>query len=245
MWLRASSVFAVACAFSMVFSAALIFQACDGARPEGCMRAEIFQEPGAPKAVISPLPPEVSNGTFWYLNGSGSYPGDPSHSIVNYTWEVYFRTGETTQFLYAKKEYFMFRDLGLYIITLTVRDSLGLTGTTFTAVYSILDSDSDDLPDWWEMNYFNSLNQSGSGDADGDEWTNLQEYANGLNPKEEDPRPGLVQDMKDNWYYLVIIAAVIVVAILLMLPILRRRRKEQEKKKIKAAIEIEKALEED
>jgi len=229
----------------MVFSAALILQARDDVRPEGCMGAEIFQEPGAPHAVISPLPPEVSNGTFRYLDGSGSYPGDPSRSIANYTWEVFFRTGETTQFLYAKNELFMFRDLGLYIITLTVTDSMGLTGTAFTAVYSILDSDSDDLPDWWEMNYFNSLNQSGSGDADGDGWTNLQEYANGLDPKEEDARPGLVQDLKENWYYLVIIAAAIVVAILLMLPVLRRRRKEQEKKKIRAAIEIEKALEEE
>jgi len=241
----ASSLFAVACAFSMVFSAALILQTYEVVGPEGCMRAEVLQDPDAPSAVIAPLPSEISNGTLWYLDGSGSHTSDPSRSIVNYTWEIYFRTGETTQYIYAKKQQFMFRDLGLYIITLTVTDSLGLTGTTFTAVYSILDSDSDGLPDWWEMYYFNSLDQSGSDDADGDGWTNLQEYANGLDPEEGDPQPGLVQDLKESWYYLVILAVAIVVAILLMLPFFRRRRKEQEDKKISAAIEIERALDED
>jgi hypothetical protein len=45
------------------------------------------------------------------------------------------------------------------------------------------DNDSDGLPDSWETTYFgNTTSQNGSGDADGDGITNLQEYLNGTNP---------------------------------------------------------------
>lgn len=200
-----------------------------------------MQDPGAPVAVIEPLPSEVSNGTFSYLDGHGSYDSDGF--ILNYTWEI--RTDDAIQYLYARTEIFMFSELGLYLITLTVRDNANHTDQAFTAVYSILDADMDDLPDWWEMSYFYSLDEAGSGDTDGDGWTNFQEYANGLDPTEDDPQPGLIQELRENWYYLAMIAAAVVVAILLTLPVLKRKRKEQEKKKIKAALEIEKALEED
>jgi hypothetical protein len=44
------------------------------------------------------------------------------------------------------------------------------------------DFDSDQLPDCWEMTYFSSLLQNGTGDPDGDGFTNLQEWRNGTNP---------------------------------------------------------------
>jgi hypothetical protein len=44
------------------------------------------------------------------------------------------------------------------------------------------DSDSDGLPDSWEMQYFGNLNQSANGDPDGDGLTNLQEFQQGRNP---------------------------------------------------------------
>jgi len=231
-------------------SGSLLLDAGGGGHPGGVARSEFFQEPGAPVAVIEPLPPETSNGTFCYLDGSGSYSPDPDRTIVNYTWEVYFRTGETTQYMYAKNVSFMFSELGLYIITLTVRDSTGLNGTAYTALYSILDSDTDGLPDWWEVYYFSTsyesaLRESGSDDSDGDGWTNLQEYANSLDPTYADPHPGLVQDLKESWYYLVAVAAVIAAVLAVLFIKLRKKRREEERKKISAAIEIEKALEED
>jgi len=229
---------AVSSAILAVFSVLFVV---DVGAPESSQRVAALQEPGAPVAIIAPLPSEVSNGTFSYLDGHDSY--DLDGLIVNYTWEI--MTGDTVQYLYTRSDTFMFSKLGLYLITLTVKDNSNLTDEAFTAVYSIADSDSDALPDWWEMAHFYSLDESGSGDSDGDGWTNFQEYANGLDPTEEDPQPGLIQELKNNWYYLVIIAAVVVAAILLMLPRLKRKRKAEEKKKIKAALEIEKALEED
>lgn len=240
----ASSVLAPLCAMSFFLSAALLVPYDDGSRAEMFEPARTLQEPPAPTAVIVPLPSEVSNGTFWYLDASGSLPSAPTGDIVNYTWEILFKPTSKIQYLFARKEIFRFSQLGLYIITLTVRDNLGLTDLAFTAVYAILDSDSDGLPDWWEMRYFLTLEETGSGDTDGDRWTNLQEYANGFDPTAKDPRPGLVQELRENWYYLVILAVAIIIAILLMLPVLKRKRKEEEKKKIQAALEIEKALEE-
>lgn len=235
----------------MLFSVAPALDFDAGPRPDASARAGALQGTWGPVAVITPLPPEVSNGTDCYLDGGGSYPGESGNTVVNYTWAVYYKTGETTQILYAKKEIFRFSKLGLYIITLTVSDTAGLTGTAYTAVYAILDSDADGLPDWWEIYYFltpgnpDLLSETGSDDPDGDGLTNLQEYANGFDPTVKDSQPGLVDELKENWYYLAILAAAIVAAILLMLPIFRRRRREDEKKRIKAAIEIEKALEEE
>jgi hypothetical protein len=45
-----------------------------------------------------------------------------------------------------------------------------------------VDSDSDGLPDWWEIQYFGNLSQTASGDPDGDSLTNLQEFQQGRNP---------------------------------------------------------------
>jgi hypothetical protein len=45
-----------------------------------------------------------------------------------------------------------------------------------------LDSDGDGLPDSWELAYFGNLNQTATGDFDGDERSNLQEFLDGTNP---------------------------------------------------------------
>ena len=194
--------------------------------------------PGDPVAVITPLPDYVSNGTWWDLDATGSIG-----TIVNFTWNV--TLSGTTTFLYGQSEIYRFQTLGLYKITLTVFDNQSRSNTAFTAVVSVLDSDQDTLPDWWEMKNFKDLDQTASGDPDGDGYDNLEEYANGTDPNAKDPRPTFFQMVKENWIVAVVIAALIVAAILSVMPFLRKRRKVHEKKKIEAAIAIEKAIEGD
>lgn len=196
---------------------------------------------GDPVAVITELPDYVSNGTWVDISGSESY--DTDGFIVNFTWEVTF--GNTKTYFWGESERFKFRELGLYKINLTVRDNMGNTDDAFTAVVSILDADYDLMPDWWEMKWFESTSQAGGDDFDGDGYSNLEEFARGSNPTVKDPQPTLVEMIKENWTYLAVAAAVIVGAVLAMMPFIRKRRKEREKKKIEAALEIEKALEED
>ena len=193
---------------------------------------------GDPVAVIAWIPSEVSNCTWLSLDGSHST--DPDGYITNYTWRIEVNNGTTT--LWGQTERPYFKTLGLYKITLTVTDNNGSSGMAFAAVYSMIDQDRDDLPDWWEMRYFLYMEEIGSDDYDNDGYTNLEEYASGQDPTTQNARPGFVQDLKDNWPYVALAAAVTVVVVLAMRPRLRRRRKEDEQKKIDFALEIEKAL---
>lgn len=62
------------------------------------------------------------------------------------------------------------------------------------------DTDADSLPDSWEITSFGNLNQTGSGDADGDRSTNLLEYANGTNPASNTSWPDTDGDsLNDGW----------------------------------------------
>ncbi|NJL18970.1 MAG: hypothetical protein HC901_01270, partial [Bdellovibrionaceae bacterium] len=45
----------------------------------------------------------------------------------------------------------------------------------------------DGLPDWWEMRYFGNLARDGTGDFDGDSYTDLQEYTDGSDPTTAEP----------------------------------------------------------
>jgi hypothetical protein len=195
-----------------------------------------------PVAVIGWLPNEVSNGTWWNLDASDSY--DPDGIITNYTWSI--TIDNATTHLYAQGESFKFKALGLYKILLTVRNASGNSSTNFTAVYSIVDLDGDDLPDWWEVKYFGAIpDQSGSDDYDVDGYSNLQEYASGTDPTVKNAQPTLTENLKDNWMYLAAIAAVVVAIVIALLPIMKKRRKREEKKTVEAALEIERALEDE
>ncbi len=55
-------------------------------------------------------------------------------------------------------------------------DSLPGTGE------SITDTDGDGMDDAWELSVFGSLLPDGTTDADGDGWTNLEEYHAGSDP---------------------------------------------------------------
>jgi hypothetical protein len=62
-------------------------------------------------------------------------------------------------------------------------------GLTFTV--GPADSDSDGLPDVWELQYFGNLTQGPNGDPDGDGVSNLLEYLQG-----RDPTKGTIPDPK-------------------------------------------------
>ena len=60
-------------------------------------------------------------------------------------------------------------------------------GSEFTARRTDdVDSDADGLPDWWEIVFFNSLNQGPDDDPDGDGLINLYEYQLTLDPTHYD-----------------------------------------------------------
>lgn len=57
----------------------------------------------------------------------------------------------------------------------------------FPVIGSVVDSDGDGLPDWWERKHFGNLTATdGSGDADFDGLTDYEEYVIGSNPRVAD-----------------------------------------------------------
>ena len=65
---------------------------------------------------------------------------------------------------------------------------MGAYGNTPQSTSKSGDSDSDQLPDDWEMEFFGSLAQGADGDPDGDSVSNGREHQWGLNPTTEQPR---------------------------------------------------------
>lgn len=197
-----------------------------------------------PVAIIVPLPPIVSNGTWQSLNASLSH--DETGNVLglhNYTWEITNVNSNVTEYRYGRLDMFKFKALGVYTVKLTVADSEGNIGADFAAVVAVLDSDGDELPDWWEEIYWNDLEGGKTDDPDGDGYSNIHEYAAGTNPIVADSPPkGFLENY---WMYVAAAAGAIVVAVLAMLPAMKRKRKAAEKKKIEYAIEIEKALDEE
>ena len=62
------------------------------------------------------------------------------------------------------------------------RINIGAYGNTLEAACPSADTDSDGLPDDWEMHFFGNLDQGASHDPDGDGISNLEEYHHGANP---------------------------------------------------------------
>jgi hypothetical protein len=88
---------------------------------------------------------------------------------------------------------------------LTILDDLDIDGTRTVTINAsvagvvpanetidILDNDDtdiDSLPDWWEIQYFGNLKQDGTGDFDGDGFTNLREYRERSDPTDSNSPP--------------------------------------------------------
>ena len=202
-------------------------------------RASILQVEGAPVAIINSSMPEIVwNGSQLMLDGSESY--DDDGNITIYAWEV--EHDDEVHPLFGETPRYRFMTTGLYMITLTVTDDNGSEGMDFTAVYAVLDSDLDGLPDWWEMKFFNGLSGTASGDPDVDGYSNIEEFAQGTDPLVADPVEGLIEQ---NWRWVLFGGTAVVIAVIIVSPFLKKKRKETERKKTELAIEIDKALDEE
>jgi len=65
-----------------------------------------------------------------------------------------------------------------------------VTGSAF----ALFDTDSDGLPDKWELQFFGNLNQTDTDDPDGDYLSNLMEYDIGTTPLWEDSDNDMIRD---------------------------------------------------
>jgi|GEM_PF-2478803 len=71
------------------------------------------------------------------------------------------------------------------------------TKGTRQGLFAIIDdSDTDNLPDWWEVKHFGNLEQDGNGDPDVDGLNNSGEYSAGTDPNDSDTDDDL---MPDGW----------------------------------------------
>ena len=59
----------------------------------------------------------------------------------------------------------------------------------------IVDTDEDNLPDWWEMDHFSTLNYTNSQDSDNDGYSNRDEFLSETDPTDANDRPSFKTDL--------------------------------------------------
>lgn len=97
----------------------------------------------------------------------------------------------------AKHQYNPNQSRNEFVVTVWVRDNDGdesqqqIVVQPFGPLTSTSDLDGDQLPDAWERATFGNLDSVGSGDTDGDGFSNRDEYIAGTNPKDASDFPRL------------------------------------------------------
>jgi subtilase family serine protease len=97
----------------------------------------------------------------------------------------------------------------------------------FWVTYSLNDTDSDGMPDQWEIDYnLDPLDPTdASSDPDNDGYTNIEEYLNGTNPRDKSYLFLIWDKIMENWKYSIMIIALLIVLIALSLYGIWRSRK--------------------
>lgn len=133
-------------------------------------------------------------------------------------------TPPDTKYVYTST----FDRVGKYLCSITVQDTKGNKKTSleksFWITNDLNDTDSDGIPDTWELRY--GLNPYDPTDAlldmDNDGVSNLQEYMQGSNPAKESSSE-FMNRLEENWVYLV--ASLLVFAGIVMLALYGMRRR--------------------
>ncbi|MCD6108630.1 MAG: hypothetical protein J7J89_04070, partial [Thermoplasmata archaeon] len=99
---------------------------------------------------------------------------------------------------------------------------------TFWVTYNVNDTDSDGMPDKWEIDY--NLDPTdpndASSDPDNDGYTNIEEYQNGTNPRDKSYWFLIGDKIMENWKYsLIIIILLIILTITCLYGIWRNRKR--------------------
>jgi hypothetical protein len=126
----------------------------------------------------------VDFGTnLWIANfalSQGSTVGIVSNTAADISYEIQYKNNLTsTQWMSTG-----FFILGSELTNWTAMSIPGvsLTNNAFFRIRSWASSDGSGLPDWWELEYFNTTGVDPYGDPAGDGWNNLQKFQNGMNP---------------------------------------------------------------
>jgi len=121
--------------------------------------------------------------------------------------------------------------LGLYVFNIYAIDTYGnhrvSLPKTFWVTYSVNDTDSDGMPDKWEIDY--NLDPTdpndASSDPDNDGYTNIEEYLNGTNPRDKSYWFLIWDKIMENWKYSIIIIILLTILTITCLYGVWRNRK--------------------
>lgn len=141
-----------------------------------------FKQGAAQLPTEGPNTVIVTNGYNWQNSWLGNFylpPDSPLIDAGDRTSDrigLYHFTTQTNQTI----EGISAVDIGYHYVAVT--NGVPLDSDSDGLADYLGDSDGNGLPDWYETSYFGHMGVDPNADADGDGWTNLQEFLNGTNP---------------------------------------------------------------